>query len=451
MELTLNEIISATKGKILYEKEGLEFNNVCIDTRKIKNNNIYIAIKGENFDGNDYVEKAFENGASMAIVSSIKTPIEEMTYKGTIILVDDTRKALGDLAGYYRDKLGLKVVGITGSVGKTSTKDIVAAFLSGKYNVFKTKGNFNNDIGLPLMILELDYSYDVAVLEMGMSNLHEIEYLANIAKPDIGIITNIGISHIENLKTKDNILKAKMEITSLFNKENTLILNGEDELLKKISSNCYEVVKIGYNYEYEINGDNIILGERETTFDVNVQDKKYNFTINMPGKHNVLNSLLAVATSIKLGLDFDEMKKGLNSFEATSMRLEITEQNGIKIINDCYNASPSSMKAAIDVLNNYKKERKVAILGTMLELGDKAYESHKDIGEYLRDRCDLLIAIGEFSKAYKEGFNNENIITFENRDLAIREIKNILSKNDVVLIKASRGAKFEEIVTLLQK
>lgn len=451
MKLSFEEVVSSIKGKVILDNDNKEFNKLSIDTRKIENGDIYLAIKGANFNGNDYVEAAFEKGASIAIVSEVKKPLDDMKSKGIVILVDDTRIALGDLARYYREKLGIKVVGITGSVGKTSTKDVVAAFLSGKYNVFKTKGNFNNDIGLPLMILEMTEETEVAVLEMGMSDLKEIEYLADIARPDIGIITNIGVSHIENLKTRDNILKAKLEIATYFDKNSTLILNYEDDKLKNVSNNSFELVKVGYNQEYDVSATNIILEERETSFTAHSDEGSRDFTIKMPGKHNVLNALLSIATSLKLGLTFDEMTEGLSNFAATSMRLQISEANGYKIINDCYNASPSSMIAAIDVLSNYKKERKIAILGTMRELGDEAYNSHKDVGTHASNNCDILIAIGEYAEAYKDGYCGKEIICYNSKEEALESLRKIVKSNDAILVKASRGAKFEEIVDILEK
>ena len=451
MKLSFNEIVNAINGKVILDNSNKEFNKISIDTRKVEAGNIYLAIKGEHFDGNDFVENAFEKGATIAIISELKKPVEELKHKGVIIKVEDTRIALGELARYYREKLGIKVVGITGSVGKTSTKDVVAAFLSGKYKVFKTKGNFNNDIGLPLMVLDIDESIEVAVLEMGMSNLKEIEYLANIARPDISIITNIGVSHIENLKTRENILKAKMEITTFFNDKNILIINNEDDLLKKVKSESFKIVKIGYNTECDIYAKDVELAESETSFVACMGEKEYKFSINMPGKHNVLNALLSIAASLNLGMTFEEMENGLRNFEATSMRLQIIENDKIKIINDCYNASPTSMKAAIDVLGNYKSNRKVCILGTMLELGVEAYNCHKDVGEFASDKCDLLIAIGEFAKAYKDGYNGKEIICFDNKEQAMKAIKEKINNNDVVLVKASRGAKFEEIVSLLEE
>ncbi|NLZ33651.1 MAG: UDP-N-acetylmuramoyl-tripeptide--D-alanyl-D-alanine ligase [Clostridiales bacterium] len=450
MDLTLNEIVNAVNGELIINNNNA-FNKVCIDTRKIEKDNIFWAIKGENFDGNKFVIEAFNKGASIAVIDNIFFDFNEIKDDVTVIKVYDTSKALLDLAKYYRKKLNLKVVGVTGSCGKTSTKDLIAAFLSEKYKVFKTKGNFNNNIGLPLMILELDSSYDVAVLEMGMSDLGEIDVLANTADPDIAVITNIGLSHIENLKSQDNILKAKMEITNYFDESNTLIINAEDDYLKKIKDKCFEVVKIGYNHEYDVCAFNIILEEEKTTFTVQDKYEKSTFTIPMPGKHNVLNSLLAIAVAKKLDLSMEEMEKGIKNLEATSMRLQIIKQEKITIINDCYNASPASMKSSLDVLNTYLNKRKVAILGTMNELGEKAVEAHKDIGNYASDKVDLLIAIGEYKNYLKEEFKGNNILTFETKEDFINVIKDIIKEDDVILVKASRGNKFESIVNSLEE
>ncbi|NLL31542.1 MAG: UDP-N-acetylmuramoyl-tripeptide--D-alanyl-D-alanine ligase [Clostridiales bacterium] len=450
MDLTLSEIIEAVNGEVIINNNPT-FNKVCIDTRKIEKDNIYWAIKGENFDGNKFVVEAFNKGASVAIIDNIFFKQDELKDNVSVIKVLDTSKALLDLAKYYRKKLNLKVVGVTGSCGKTSTKDLIAAFLSEKYKVFKTKGNFNNDIGLPLMILELDSSYDVAVLEMGMSDLGEIDLLANTANPDIAVITNIGLSHIENLKTQDNILKAKMEIANYFDERNTLILNGEDKYLRNVKDKCFEIVKIGYNHEYDVYAFNIILEEEKTTFTIKDKLKEYTFTIPMPGKHNVLNSLLAIAVAKKLNVTMDEVKKGIKNLEATSMRLQVIKKEKITIINDCYNASPDSMKSSLDVLNTYTNKRKVAILGSMNELGDKALEAHEDIGNYASDKVDLLIAIGEYRNSMKAEFKGKNILIFETKEKFIDNIKDIIKKDDVILVKASRGNKFESIVKSLEE
>lgn len=450
MELNLKEIIEAIEGEVLIQNKS-EFNKLCIDTRKIQEKDIYLAIKGENFNGNSFVKEAFLKGANIAIIDEVLVDLEEVKDMGTLIKVTDTTKALLDLAHYYRKKLGLKVVGITGSCGKTSSKDLIAALLSDKYKVFKTKGNFNNQIGLPLMILELDSTIDIAVLEMGMSDLGEIDLLAKVARPDIAVITNIGLSHIENLKTQDNIFKAKMEITNYLDDNGVLIVNGEDKYLQKISNKGYEIKKIGYNHEYDVYASNIILEEDKTTFTACSKEKEVVFEIPMAGKHNVLNSLLAIEVANKLKVSFEQMKKGLKNLEATSMRLQVIKKESIIIINDCYNASPDSMKSSLDVLNTYKKGRKIAILGTMNELGHESLEAHKDVGNYASNKVDLLIAIGDYRNSFKEGFNKDNILTFKTKEDFINEMNNIIKKDDVILVKASRGMKFENIVNSLEE
>ncbi len=450
MELSLNEILEAISGKVIVEGKT-DFNKICIDTRKIERDNIYLAINGERFNGNKFVVEAFEKGASIAIVDEILFDTKEIKQGKTVIKVENSEKALLDLASFYRKKLGIKIIGVTGSCGKTSTKDLIAAFLSYKYKVFKTKGNFNNQIGLPLMILELDSSYDVAVLEMGMSDLGEIDILANCARPDIAVITNIGLSHIENLKTQDNILKAKSEIFNYFDENNTLIINGEDNYLLKIKNKCFEIIRIGYNHEYDVYASNIILKEDNTSFTINDKEREFNFEIPMAGKHNVLNSMLAIAVAKKLNVSFSQMEKGIKNLEATSMRLQVIKKELFTIINDCYNASPDSMKSSIDVLNSYKNRRKIAVLGTMNELGDESINAHKEVGYYAKDKVDLLIAIGNYKECYKDGFGSDNIITFEDKNEFIKNVNTIIKKDDVILVKASRGIRFEEIVNSLEE
>lgn len=451
MELTFLEIVKAINGEILVDSKNNNFNSLCIDTRKVEKDNIFLAISGENFNGNSYIKDAFKKGASIAIIDEILFDSEELRDKGTIIKVNNTCEALLSLANYYRKKLGIKVVGVTGSTGKTSTKDLIAAFLSNKYKVFKTKGNFNNQIGLPLMILQLDSSYDVAVLEMGMSDLGEIHTLAQTALPDIAVITNIGLSHIENLKTRENILKAKMEITDFFNGENELIVTGEDSKLENIKSECFKITKIGYNHEYEVYGTNIILKEEETEFEAHLNRKHHKFTLPMAGKHNVLNAMLAISVANKLGVTFESMEKGIANLEATSMRLQLIKKDKFIIINDCYNASPDSMKSSLDVLNTYKSGRRIAILGTMNELGHEAFNAHKEVGEYASDKVDKLVVIGDYKDSFKEGFNGEEIEIYTTKEEFISNVQTLVKENDILLVKASRGMKFEDIVNYIEQ
>lgn len=451
MEMTFKEMLNAIDGEVIVQKEEINFNKLCIDTRKIEKDNVYLAIKGANFNGNDFAIKALEAGASIVIVDELNFNLNDIKENGNVIKVKNTREALLNLAKFYREKLGLKVIGVTGSTGKTSTKDLIAALLSAKYRVFKTKGNFNNDIGLPLMILELTSDIDVAVLEMGMSSLGEIELLAKVAKPDIGVITNVGLSHIENLKTQENILKAKMEITTFFGKDNVLIVNAEDELLRNISSDVFKVKKIGYNHEYDVYASNIILREEETEFLAHAFGEEAVFNLPMAGKHNVLNTMLAIEVSKSLNVSFEDMVRGVENLEATSMRLQVIKKQGLTIINDCYNASPDSMRSSLDVLSAYKNNRKIAILGDMYELGDESEKSHFEVGKYAKDKVDTLIVIGKYIKNFKDGFNNDNIIMYNTKEECIKELENIIKLDDVVLVKASRGVKLENVVKKLEE
>ncbi|MDM0976530.1 UDP-N-acetylmuramoyl-tripeptide--D-alanyl-D-alanine ligase [Clostridium perfringens] len=452
LELNLQEIVKATKGALLKEADVKEIKAVSTDTRKIEEGTMFIALKGENFNGNNYVLDAFNKGAKIAIVDEVKCDLNELKEDVALIKVQNTGRALMDLAKFYREKLGLKVVGITGSAGKTSTKDLVAAVLSDKYKVFKTKGNFNNEIGLPLMILELDSTYDVAILEMGMRGLGQIKELAEIASPDLGIITNIGISHIEILKTRENILKAKMEIATFFDKNNTLVVCGNDDFLGALPEAEYKIVKTGVGENFKIGAKNIALEELSSKFTVYDGEKEEEFSLDIPGEHNISNLMLGIAIAKELGVSFEEMKRGLNNIEATSMRLELIKKDGFSILNDCYNSSPVAVKSAIDVMKNIEGKRRIAVLGTMRELGHKSEEAHEEIGKYAKENgIEKVLCFGDFSENIKEGYG-EGCTVYENKEELIKDLLNIICDGDIILVKASRSLKFEEITkALLEK
>lgn len=450
--IKLQDIVKAIGGKLLVEGKQRDFSRVVIDSREVNKGDIFFAIKGENFDAHKFVDNVLENGAGLVIVHK-EEEYKSFSEDSSIVLVEDTKKALLDLASFYIDTLDIKVVGITGSTGKTSTKDLIAAALSEKYKVFKTKGNFNNDIGMPLMILELNKDYEVAILEMGMSNLGEIETLARVAKPDIAVITNIGTSHMENLKTRDNILKAKLEITTLFNENNVLIVNGENDKLHDLESNNYKIVKIGTESDYNFKGCRIIIDKDNIEFSVKENGRAIDQTIfvPVPGKHNVLNSLLAVAVARHLGVSYEEIAEGIKNLEATSMRLDVIKHEGYTIINDAYNASPDSMIAALEVLKTYEG-RKIAVLGTMKELGEESPKAHEEVAKYAKDsKVDMLITLGEFNSDFEAGFGSENFKAFDSIEDIVHYLKQNLKDGDVLLVKASRSMKFENIINELQK
>lgn len=457
--INFNEIVMAVKGDIYNKGLEEEFSCVCTDTRKIEKNSIFIALHGERFNGNDFAAAASNKGASICIIDEVKFDMQEINKNTSIIKVNDTREALAELAAYYRSKLNIKIIGVTGSTGKTSTKDILAAALSKNYKVFKTEGNYNNEIGLPLMIFKLDKSYDIAILEMGMSDFNEIHKLAYIARPDIAIITNIGISHIENLKTRENILKAKLEITDYFTKDNVLIINGDNDLLSKYSSDKFKLIKVGIDNSCDYLAKDILIKEESVSYKVyeastNITSSE--FEINLPGKHTVYNSLLAIACAKMLNLNYPDMICGLNNLKMTAMRLDIVRLGNFTLIDDCYNASPDSMKAAIDVLANINAKNKIAILGTMKELGSEGVNAHVEMGKYAKENgIDSLIVTGEFSEAYKVGYCNgdkgcRNFKEINDYDQIIEYVKHILKDNDCVLVKASHSMNFDIIVQKLK-
>lgn len=444
-KLTLEEIVKAVDGTLIVKGNITEFDKISTDSREISPNSIFIALNGENFNGNKYAPNAITGGAKLCIVDEeIEIPENSDC---SLIKVKSGKEALLNLAEYYRSKLPIKIIGVTGSTGKTSTKDLIGAALSKRFKVFKTKGNFNNEIGVPLMIFSLDESYEVAVLEMGMNNFGEIHNLAKVARPDIAVVTNIGISHIENLGSQEGILKAKMEITDYFTNENTLIINGEDSFLTSIKDKDYKIVSCGLNEKANLKATEVNLMEESIEFILNKDDEKHKFNIDAPGEHSVLNSLLAIGCGVELGVSYDDISEGLKNLARTPMRLEIIRnKEGYVIINDCYNASPQSMKSALKVQNNIKCDKRIAVLGTMLELGDESYLAHKEIGEYAKEiKVDELLVTGDFSKAYKEGFGEDTKV-FNTKLELIEYLKANVSIGNSILVKASRSMKFEEIV-----
>jgi UDP-N-acetylmuramoyl-tripeptide--D-alanyl-D-alanine ligase len=460
--MTLDEIVSAVQGEVVLKGEFTGFNVVSTDTRKIEKDNIFIALKGDKFDANEYIKEASEKGAAICIVDSIKYNAEEIQKHTTVIKVQNTGKALLDLAEFYRSKLNLKVVAITGSTGKTSTKDLVASALSSKYKVFKTEGNFNNQIGLPLMIFKLDNSYDIAVLEMGMNNLNEIHSMAKAARPNLALITNVGTAHIGMLGSRENILKAKLEITDFFNDKNILVINGDNDLLSTVKTDNFRIVKTGVDSDVEFKAEDIQMGEASVDFTLreNGHNSGEKFHADVPGKHTISNALLAIACGKLLNMENREINEGFKNLQTTAMRLDIIKGNKFNIINDCYNANPESMKAAIEVLKNVNSNRRVAILGTMGEQGQVAFQSHRIVGQCAAENeIDLLLTLGEFSNAYEEGFKDGltnkskgGFKSFDDYDKAVEYLLNeYLKPGDTVLVKASRAEKFEKIVDKLKK
>ena len=357
------EIVEATRGILVSGNKDDEINFFSQDSRQMTNGGMYIPLKGERFDGHNFIESAFQTGAQ-AIISE-----KDVNYEDKIVIkVKDTHQALKDMASYLRNHRPVKVVGVTGSVGKTSTRDMVYSVVKQKYKTLKTEGNYNNEIGLPLTILRY-HDEEVLVLEMGMNHLQEMSRLSMIARPDIACITNVGTAHIGELGSRENILKAKLEIINGMKEGSTLIINQDNDMLQTVELPHLNVVRVGKGKEASIQASHIVLEETKSSFEVEYQGKKEIIEVPVQGEHNISNALIAIAVGIELNISLEDIKKGIQEFKLTKNRMDILEKNHKTVIDGTYNASVDSMKSSIDVLANYKK-RKVAILADMLELGD---------------------------------------------------------------------------------
>ncbi len=453
LKLKCSEIMDAVGGSLLSGSGETEITGVSTDSRTISAGNLFIPIIGEKFDGHDFIGQAFERGAAACLTSRKNVP----AVSGTVIQVADTLKALGDLASFHRKRFNIPIVGITGSVGKTSTKDMVAAVLSQQYRVLKTEGNFNNEIGLPLTILNMDESHQCGVIEMGMSGFGEISRLSRISLPDIAIITNIGLSHIEKLGSRQNILKAKMEILDGLSKNGTVILNIDDRLLSGMKNLLpYKTLFYGLDDDADYQAFDIkSAGEHGTYFKIEINDRTFEVHIPVPGIHNVHNALAAIAVGVELKVPIEKIIKGIGEFTPGKMRLNIMSFNGIKIINDTYNASPQSMEAALNVLKEIEGNRKIAVLGDMLEMGSWAEKAHKNVGKYVFETgANFLITVGENGRniakgALESGMNPDNVHMCEDNQQIVKLLKSLACNGDVILVKGSRGMRMEEIVERL--
>lgn len=454
-----DEIVNAVGGKIILNGKYSGYKNVCTDTRKLERGDIFIALRGEKFNGNDYVGEASKRGASICMVDEIKFNKNEISECTAIIWVKNGNKALLDLAELYRSKLHVKIIGVTGSAGKTTTKNMIADVLNAKFKVFKTEGNFNNQIGLPHMLFKLDNSYEVAVLEMGMNSRGEIHNMAKAARPDIAVITNVLRAHIGILGSRENILKAKLEITDFFAKNNILVINSDNDLLGKLKEEKFVIKRVGVEKPADISAYDTMINEDSIEFKVceNKIKTGETFKINLPGKYNILNSMLAVACGRLLNMTYDEIRSGFENVETASLRMEIFRGKKFNVIDDSYNANPESMEAALDVLKNFKSNRKIVVFGTMGEMGEESRRVHEEVGRYAaKSGVDLFIALGEHGEDFKRGFDAVNrdgkFMIFDRGEEVLNFLLNKYIKiGDTVLVKASRLMKFEVIAEALKK
>lgn len=453
-ELTLAQIAEACGGTLIGGNEAKEYTvtGVEIDSRRVKPGDLFVAIPGEKVDGHKFIPDVLKKGAYALSQQSLDVD-------GAYILVEDTVTAMKRLARFYRNTLDIKVVGITGSVGKTSTKEMIASVLGTKFRVHKTQGNFNNGIGLPLTIFQIEKEHQVTVLEMGISEFGEMHELADMAQPDIMVITNIGLCHLENLKTRDGILKAKTEGFAHLKPDGVVILNGDDDKLSTV-----EQVAGRKPVFYGIKGRNLCEtsvcadavtehGLEGMTAEFHTPQGDMEVFIPIPGEHNVYNALAATCVAEQLGLSMDEIKCGIAAASTISGRTNLIHTKGMTVIDDCYNANPVSMKASLDVLSK-AEGRKIAVLGDMGELGENEKQLHYEVGTYAGTLpIDLLFCVGTLSGKLAEGAKKQNpaltVKHYGTREEMTEELLATVKEGDAVLVKASHFMEFPKVVAAL--
>lgn len=444
--LRVSEIAKVCGGEFNIDTE---ITSVAIDTRKIEKGCLFICIKGERFDAHRFIDEAFEKGAAAVMIS------EDVKIDMPYIKVDDTAKQMLSLAGYYRSKFDIPIVALTGSVGKTTTKEFTHLVVNSKYKAIKTLGNLNNEIGLPQMLFMLDSSTEAAVIEMGMNHFGEIHRLSTATQPTVGIITNIGVSHIENLGSREGILEAKLEILDGLKKGAPLLLNGDNDLLSTVKNDDYKIYFYAVDNDADFKAVDIKENPNSTSFTVQYFGKEQKITIPAIGKHNVYNALAAFAVGILLDIDAETAADALKTYEPSGMRQKVVEINGITSIEDCYNASPDSMKAGITTLAGIQACKKIAVLSDMLELGEYSEQAHYDVGTMAAEnKIDYLLCVGSDAKYIVDGARDNGLLNaylFDSKQSLTDKLFEIAEKGDAVLFKASRGMKLEEVISEIYK
>lgn len=450
-KLRLTEIVNATAAESNSAAE-IFFTGVTTDSRKIAEGSLFVALKGENFNGEDFAADALKKGAAAVLVSKSAQNLPE----GVVLKVDDTLTAYQQIAASWRNRFKIPVVAITGSSGKTTTKDLTAAVLSALGRVCKTAANFNNEIGVPMTLLDLDESHRAAVVEIGMRGRHQIESLARVVKPTIGTVVNVNETHIEILGSVENIARAKAELVEAIPEGGTVILNADNPYtlaMKTAARPNVQILTYALDAPADLTAENLIVDGHSTEFTLNYGGHSYAFEIPIIGRHNVSNALAAIAAGLTVGLTIDEIKRGIASLVTTKMRFEVIHRDGITIINDAYNASPASMRAAIRTVAETYDNRKVAVLGDMLELGDIAKKAHREVGfELAKNNFDTLIVLGELGKFIADGAKAaglKNIYAVDTHEAAAKKIRAVLREGDVVLFKASHGMHLEKVIELI--
>jgi UDP-N-acetylmuramoyl-tripeptide--D-alanyl-D-alanine ligase len=446
-KLLLSEIAKAVSGKAFGE---CEIKDISIDSRQINKDTLYVAIIGERFDGHTFCKSAQDNGAVAFMVSKEPTDCN-LPY----VLVDNTEDAFLELSKYYLSKLNIKRVAVTGSVGKTTTKEMVYSVLSQKYKTLKTQGNLNNQIGLPRTIFSLDDTYEAGVFELGMSDFGEISKLSKAVRPEMAIITKIGVSHMETLGSREGIMKAKLEVLDGMQNGAPLFVSADDDYLGNYTSSTHRVVKFAIkNKKADYIAEDIKENGYETEFTVLFNGNSQKVTIPTIGQHNVYDALSAFAVGMECGVSPKDIAEGLKNYKPSGMRQNVVNHNDITVIEDCYNASPDSMKASISTLDGMKcNGKKIAVLADMLELGHISKDAHYDVGKWVAEsNIDVLLCYGDESKNMEKGakdFNQKSVIHFDSKDDLNKELVKTVNKGDIVLFKGSRGMALEESIKFL--
>ena len=449
MKITIKKLCEICCGELTCEIDTeKECSSFSKDTRTINPGDVYIGIKGENFDGNTLYEEAFNKGAVCSIIE--RKSFDNKIIDKPIILVDNSIDTLKKIGEYYRNSSNATFIAVTGSVGKTSTRDMIYSVVSTKYKSLKTEGNYNNNIGLPLTLTRLT-DEKCAVIEMGMNNLGEIDYLSRITKPHIAVITNVTTAHIGNLGSRENILKAKLEILNGLNDNGKLIINNDNDLLHKYYlNNSNNIISVGIDNNSDIMAKNLEIKDNKYYFDIIYQNNIYKAEIPILSTAFIYNSLIAFAVGILTNIEPNLILKGIKEFKLTENRIDFIDTNyGVKIINGCYNASVDSMKSSLEILKNTQGKRKIAVLGDMLELNEFSKELHEEVGKYTTD-IDILITVGKESKYIATNSKAKIILSFDNNNDAINYLNENLTDGDIVLIKASNGMKFIDIVNAIK-
>ncbi len=455
MRINLEDIFNLSSAVIYYPDLYKSVSSVSIDTRTIKKNSLFVAIKGKNFDGHNYVKDAIKKGATAIVVSNRK--LNSLgNIKIPVISVKNTKIAYGELASIWRKKLKAKIISITGSNGKTSTKEISKQLLKAKYKVYSTYSNNNNEIGVPLTILSTPPNTDVLILEHGSNHFGEIEYTAKIAKPDIALITNIGNSHIEFLKNKKGVLKEKIALFNNINENGKVIINNDDELLEKIKENYQNKITFGFKGKVDVKGKTLgVTKDSKQKIEIKYNNTKLEIALPLLGKANAYNFLAAVTIAKELGLTKKQITEATKKLKQVPKRLQIKEYKKATIIDDTYNSNPESAKNALVVLQQNKvRKNKIVIFGDMFELGKDAEKKHKEVAKEInRAKIKTVLTIGKNSKHINEMLNKN--IMMKKHFASRRALKEFLTKtkfsDSIILIKGSRGMKMEEFVEILEK